>query len=174
MITLKEWMEVISYRVTDGSDYTWPCFGEQSRPYTLSAWNGDYDGWSFNIVFDTNHHDVYLAEACDYKRNRAYRLINPEYATAYKEYAKKHNSGYEDQAWDNVDFVDLDVDDDWIQKALAIVEGNDYDTRVQVPVEFTDQELLTYMKMAHERDMTFNQFVEEALKDLIEQHKDKL
>jgi hypothetical protein len=65
-------------------------------------------------------------------------------------------------AWDEVDYVDLDVDDDFIQKALAIIAGEDYDTRVSVPVNFTDEELLKYMKMAHDRDMTFNAFVEEA------------
>jgi hypothetical protein len=40
-----------------------------------------------------------------------------------------------------------------------------------MPVDFTDEELLKYMKMAHERDMTFNQFVEEALRQAIEEHK---
>jgi hypothetical protein len=36
-----------------------------------------------------------------------------------------------------------------------------------MPVDFSDEELLTYMKMAHDRDMTFNQFVEEALRQAI-------
>jgi hypothetical protein len=74
------------------------------------------------------------------------------------------------QAWDDVDYIDLDVDDDFIQKALAIKAGEDYDTRVSVPVDFTDEELLTYMKMAHEQDMTFNQFIEEALRQAIAKH----
>ena len=68
------------------------------------------------------------------------------------------------EAWDCVDYVDLDVLDDFIQKSLAIKAGEKYDTRVQVPVDFSDEELLQYMKMAHERDMTFNDFVEEALR----------
>ena len=67
----------------------------------------------------------------------------------------------------SVSYVDLDVDDDFIQKCLAISAGEDYDTRVQMPVDFSDEDLLKYMKMAHERDMTFNQFVEEALRHAI-------
>jgi hypothetical protein len=55
---------------------------------------------------------------------------------------------------------------------LSIKAGEDYDTRVSVPVDFTDEELLTYMTMAHERDMTFNQFVEQALREAIENVKD--
>ena len=74
------------------------------------------------------------------------------------------------QAWDDVDYIDLDVDDDFIQKALAIKAGEDYDTRVSVPVDFTDDELLTYMKIAHERDITFNQLIEEALREAIKTH----
>jgi hypothetical protein len=77
------------------------------------------------------------------------------------------------EAWDECDYVDLDVVDDFIQKCLAIRAGEAYDTRVQVPVDFSDEELLTYMKMAHDRDMTFNEFVEEALRNLINEHNRK-
>jgi len=54
---------------------------------------------------------------------------------------------------------------------LSIKAGEDYDTRVSVPINFTDEELLKYMKLAHERDITFNQLVEEALREAIEEHK---
>ena len=40
MITLKDFMEVVDYRVTEGSEFTWTCFGPAA--YTLSAWNGDH------------------------------------------------------------------------------------------------------------------------------------
>jgi len=45
------------------------------------------------------------------------------------------------------------------------------DGRVDVEVDFTDEELLTYMKMAHEQDITFNQFVENALRRFIEEQE---
>jgi hypothetical protein len=57
---------------------------------------------------------------------------------------------------------------------LAIREGEDYDTRVLMPVEFSDEDLLKYMKLAHERDITFNQLVEEALLAAIKEHKIEL
>jgi predicted nuclease with TOPRIM domain len=75
------------------------------------------------------------------------------------------------EAWDDVDYVELDVVDDFIQKALAIRAGEDYDTRVQVEVDFSDEELLQYMKLAHQRDMTFNEFVEEALRHAISEYE---
>ena len=167
MITLKEWMEVVDYRITEGDDYTWHCFGDTAKPYSLSSWNGDHDGWSFNIVFDTGTQEVYMVEACDYKHQRAYRRINPDWLFDYRDYAKKHNEDYADQAWDGVDFVDLESDDDWFQKALSIKAGEDYDTRVSIPIDLPEEELMILFKAAHERDMTFNQFVEEVLKSAL-------
>lgn len=37
-----------------------------------------------------------------------------------------------------------------------------------VDVDFSDEELLQYMKLAHEQDITFNKFVENALRAAIE------
>jgi hypothetical protein len=168
MITLKEFMELVDYRVTEGSEYCWECFG--SNAYSLSYWNQDHNGHSICIIFDTRTHEVYAVEACDYKHERAYRLINPNYKTVHDNEAAGRDVDA-NQAWDDVNYVDLDVDDDFIQKALAIIAGEDYDTRVSVPVEFTDEELLTYMKLAHEHDITFNQLVEEALRAAIDEYK---
>jgi hypothetical protein len=168
MITIKEFMEIVDYKITEGSDFCWDCYG--SNAYRLDSWNQEQDGHTVSIVFDTRTHVVYEASAYDYKRNRAYRLINPDYKSAHDDEASDRDVDA-DQAWDDVDYVDLDVDDDFIQKSMAIVADEDYDTRVQVPVEFSDEELLTYMKMAHDRDMTFNQFVEEALKHAIDEFK---
>jgi hypothetical protein len=37
-------------------------------------------------------------------------------------------------------------------------------------VEFSDEDLLQYMKLAHEHDITFNQMVEIALREAIDAH----
>jgi hypothetical protein len=91
----------------------------------------------------------------------------------YIEYANRHTPEYRDVAWDGVDYVDLEVDDDWIQKALAIKEDRDYDHKVTVPLELSDDEIFRLMKMAHERDITLNQFVEELLWEAINREKTK-
>ena len=56
MITMKEWMELVSYRITEGSDFGWQCYG--SNVYQLDSWNGDQDGHSFSIIFDTRDQTV--------------------------------------------------------------------------------------------------------------------
>lgn len=164
MITLKEWMEVVGYRVTEGSDFCWNCYG--ANAYSLDSWSGEQDGHSFCITFDTKTQVVYEVQSHDYKHQRAYRLINPDFKSRRDGESTDRNVSL-DQAWDEVNYVDLEEDDDWIQKALAIAQGEDYDTRVSIPVDFADEELFKYMKMAHERDITLNQLIEEALRAAI-------
>jgi len=171
MITLKEWMEAIGYRITEGDTYGWQCYGNNA--YSISAWNGVHGrgGWSANVVFDTRDQTVFEADVCDYTNERAYRLINPDYRKDYDAEAKDRDS-LANQAWDDVDFTDLETDDDWIQKALAIVAGEvDYDTRVSVPLDLPKDELFEIMRLAHERDMTLNEYVEEALRCAIEEYE---
>lgn len=169
MITIKDFMEVIDYRITEGSRYCWDCFGPNA--HRLDSWSGDQDGCSISLVFDTQTHEVYQAEAHDYANKRSYRITAPEFRQAHTDEGERRAVDY-NNAYDEVDFVDLDVDQDFLDKARAIVQGQDYDTRVSVPVDFTDEELLKYMKMAHERDITFNQLVEEALKEAIAQYQE--
>ncbi len=170
MISMQEWMKLVDYKITEGSDYGWTCYGPNS--YTLDSWNGGHgkDGYTFSIIFSTKSQKVYEVSMCDYTNDRAYRMINPDYAEKHRKEAES-KSVIGNNAWDDVAYVDLEVDDDFIQKALAIRAGENYDTRVKVPVDFSDEELLQYMKLAHERDMTFNQFVEQALRDALNEYQ---
>ena len=170
MITLKEWMEVVDYRITEGSGYGWQCYG--SDAYCLDSWNGDQDGHSLSITFDQKTQVVYEVQIHDYLHNRAYRMINPDYVEAHNAEASSRGSDSE-EAWENVNYVDLEVDDDWFQKALAVVAGEPYDTRVSVTIDLCDADMLALMKMAHDRDITFNQLVEEVLKAAIKAHNVK-
>ena len=109
MLTLKAWMELVDYKVTEGSDY----FTNIKGLYSMSSWNEQQDGFSFFIAFDPKDNQrVYAVEACDYANNRAYRLKDPDIIL-------------DKQAWDDVDFTELDVDDDFIQKAMAIKAGEE-------------------------------------------------
>jgi len=167
MITLKDFMETVNYKITEGSTYTWNCYGPDA--YSLDSWNGDQDGHSMSIIFDTKTQEVYETYVCDYKNQRAYRLINAAYKEAYNEEVKFNECL--DEAWEDVKFVDLETDEDFLEKASAILTGVDYDLRVRIPLDIPDSELLPLLIAAHERDMTFNEFVEDALKAVIEKHK---
>lgn len=170
MITLKEFLEVAEYRITEGSEYGWQCFGHDA--YSLDSWNGDQNGHTLTIVFDRKTQVVYQVEAFDYANERAYRIINPDYRQAFDDECK--HRGIVDQAWERdngtpVKFTDLESDDDWIQKALAIVAGETYDTRIMVPLDLDKDTLHELMLLAHQQDLTLNQLVEKVVRLAIEE-----
>ena len=169
MIDLQKFMTMINYRITEGDSYGWQCYGADA--HQLSSWNGVHGrgGWSANIVFDTQDQTVYEVCICDYTRDRAYRVINPDFQTQYKDESDQRGE-LGNQAWDDVDFTDLEVDDDFVSKFQAIVAGEDYDNRVSVPLDLPNSEMFRLMTMAHERDVTLNEFVEQVLREAIAQH----
>ena len=167
---MKEWMELVDYKITEGGDYGWSCFGPNS--YSLNSWNGIHGdgGYSFNIVFSTKSQKVYEVSICDYTNNRAYRMINPNNVEKHRKEAIARDVNL-NEAWEDVDYVDLEVDDDFIQKCLAIRAGEDYDDSVSVPIDLPDDLLLQAALEAHKRNITLNAYINMALADLVEQVK---
>ena len=166
MITMKEWMELVEYRITEGSDYGWQCYGD--NVYMMDSWNGEQDGHSFSIIFDTKDQTVYEVQAHDYVHNRAYRMINPDFQKKNRKEAKRRDVS-KDEAWDDVDYVDLEVDDDFIQKCLAIRAGEDYENTVSVPIDLPDDLLLEAAMNAHRQNITLNEYINNALREMMEE-----
>ena len=159
MITIKNFVEAINFKISSGSSYGWECFGPDAR--WLDTEDKEY---SASIVFDTVNQTVYLAEVCDYVNNRAYRMINPAYTSMYTDEANKRGIN-DNQAWDDIKYIDLDVVDDWLEKCTAIVNKKfDYDDRVMVEINLSDEELLEFMRIAHKKDITLNQLFTQVLR----------
>ena len=165
MITLKDFLEAIEYKISDGEEFYWSCYGPNAR-YLDSQGPKLNEDYSISCVFDTKDQTVYAVEAWDYRNDREYRWINPDYQKAHRKESKRRGSD-PNESFDGHTYIELDVAEDILQKINAIVNNRTYDDRVLVPVDFSDEDLLQYMKIAHERDITFNQLVEEALKESI-------
>jgi predicted HTH domain antitoxin len=170
MITIKSFMEAIQYKVTEGSEYLWKCFGKNA--YNLEHWNGKNDegGVSVSIIFDTDTHVVYEMQAWDYSTHRSYRWIHPDYLERVKDECMNRGIDFENSL-DDKKFIDLDVAEDILEKAGAMVAGRPYDTRIIVQVDLTEAEEVLIMKLAHEADMSLNKFVEHILQQQI--YRDK-
>ena len=167
MITMKEFMELVDYKISEGSNYCWKCYGPNA--YMLDSWNGEQDGYSFTVIFDTKDHTVYEVQAHDYVHNRAYRMINEDFLKKMKKEAKSRHVSKK-EAWDDVEYVDLDVDDDFIQKALAIRAGEEYDTGVLINLDLPDEVILQAALAAHKQNITLNEFINQALAALAKKH----
>ena len=167
MISLKDFFETTEYKITDGDKYQWDCFGSNARVIDCADKSGWTDDWSASVVFDTEKQEVYEVSVYDYKNKRAYRLIHPDYVKAYEEEAKSRGVNGE-QAWDDIEYTNLEVDSDWLEKAAAIVAGEEYDTSVVVSIDIDSDTLFKLMKAAHEENMTFNAYVERAIMEYCE------
>lgn len=165
MITMSDFINAINYKITGGSDYGWQCFGNNAR------WLDSEDSkYSASIVFNNETQMVFVAEVHEYVNNRSYRWINPLYATEYASEFKSRNID-NTLAYDNIKFVDLEVANDWIEKCTAITSYNfDYDPRVQIELNLSEAEIFHLMTLAHKKDVTLNQYVEDLLQTAIEKH----
>jgi len=166
MITLKQWLELANYRITEGERYLWDCYGKDT--YMLSSWNGIHDrgGYSTDIVFDTRTQIVYEVAAHDFTNDRAYRMINPKYAKAHDNEASARGVDM-NTAWDGVEYTELDVEEDFVEKATAIVNGQDYDTRIAISLQLDSDLEMEIYRNAHRLDMTVNDYIQMALVELI-------
>jgi hypothetical protein len=171
MITVKDFMEIINYQVTEGSEYGWDCYGPNA--YSLSSWSGDNDsGYNVDIVYDTVNMQTYELTVCDYQNQRAYRWMNPDYFEAYKNTARRYTAT-QDQAWDDVKYTDLEVVEDFIEKAKAIVAGETYDIRIKIPLDIPDGDMFRLMARAHECDVTLNDYIGRVLAEAIANENSK-
>lgn len=168
MITLKEYLEAINFKITGGSEYLWECYGPHCRYLDSDDNNDGENTYSVSAVFNCVNQTVYAVELWDYVNGREYRWINPAYVKAHADACAKHDVGV-DESSDDRKFINLDVPGDILEKISKVVAGEPYDTRVQIEVDFSDEDLLKYMKLAHQMDISFNELVEQALQNAIDE-----
>lgn len=168
MITIKDFLECIEYHITGGTEYMWNCYGPNVRYLEYQSKEG-HEADTIFILFDTVDQTVYEMQAWDYVNQREYRWIHPDYIDAHKKEAKSRNVKWK-KSFDERKFINLEVPEDIIEKARAIFLGEEYDTRIMVTLELDDKERIMLMEMAHEADMSLNQFVEYILREDIKRH----
>ena len=168
-MTLQEFIEAFEYKITGGADYLWHCYGDHAR---FLEFETEYGNGS--IVFDALDQTVYEAEVwvkeLGDSKSRPYRCFNVEYFDAYTKEAVERNYNYR-IAYDDVEFIDLEVKQDFFEKAKAIMNGKSFDKRVQIELDLEDDLLLDLFKEAHKRDITVNQLVENILQTMIAKHE---
>ena len=103
MITIKDWMEGVQYRVTDNWDFQWQCFGSNAMVLE-SDWDG---GRTYTITYDKTSLEVY--EVCSYSQEECtgLRWLNPDYKKAY--FAEEKRKGM----WDITHFTEVKSHRGW-------------------------------------------------------------
>jgi len=164
----EDFIDLANRNITSHDKFMWNCYGDDA--YSMDSWDGNYDGRSISMVYDLKGLTVYQMSVYDFKNNRAYRYFNPDYKDLY--FAEVEKKSADDIAWygdnEDINYIDLEEYDDFVEKASAIMQYQDYDTRVSIPIDLPEEELLVIFKMAHEADMTFNDFVAKILREKLD------
>jgi len=161
--------EAMSHRITSGSEYNWQCFPDAR----FLDYESDFAHVS--ILYSTTDQTVYQAEV-SVKREawdedkKPYRWLNPDYVDAFHKESKKRkvDTGI---AWDDVTWIDLEMEEDFLEKATAIFNGKEFDTRVKVEFDLDDRSILKLATEAHKRDITLNKMIEIILQEVIDNHR---
>lgn len=162
---LKDVNEKLDHKIVGGSEHQWDCW-DNAR---FLDYESNYAHAS--VVFNCETQEIYCAEINDKDdKHKPYRWVNPIYKQEYWDEAKEKNVD-PDQAWDNKKWYDLETSGDWLTKASAIMRGEKFDTRVEMPLNLDNETLFKLMTMAHERDITLNKMVEEVLSKVIDELK---
>jgi predicted HicB family RNase H-like nuclease len=103
-------------------------------------------------------------QAWDDNNGVEYRWIHPGYIEGQAAEAQRRGVDYE-QSFDDHKFTDLEVPEDILEKATAMVAGDEYDNRIMVTLSLGYDEEHLLMEMAHEADMSLNHFVEHILRE---------
>jgi hypothetical protein len=169
-MVLKDWLDAVEGRITEGDSFLWDCYGNKYEMYSLSYWNQKHgeEEISSHVVYNRLTQQVFEADVI-HGEIRAYRWIHPDYRQAAKDCAIVNGvESLHDYAYDDLKYTDLETEEDFVQKATSIVNGSYYDTRIEFPLNLDREELFRLMELAHEADMTLNQYVEHILQIAID------
>ena len=166
---LSEVNQALDHKITSGSEYQWNCYPDGR----YLDYESDYAHVS--VIYSTVDQTIYQAEI-SVKREawdedkKPYRWLNPDYKDAlYKESKKRKIDP--DIAWDDVKWIDLEMEEDFLEKATAIFNGEEYDTRVKIEFDLDDSSILKLATEAHKRDITLNKMIEIILQEVIDRHR---
>jgi hypothetical protein len=155
---------IFDHKIVGGSEQYWTCYPDSRYLDYESAFA------KASVIVNTESGLVYEAtiESIENPEN-SYYWINPDFKTDMINEAvdKKLNP-------DHLYFgTELEVIEDFAEKADAIFHGEEFDHRVIVPITLSNDEMLKLMTIAHEKDITLNELVSQILEQEISQQKAK-
>jgi hypothetical protein len=166
---LNEVNEALDHKITSGSEYQWNCYPD-GRYLDYES-----DFAHVSVLYSTTDQTVYQAEV-SVKREawdedkKPYRWLNPDYKDAFYKESEKRQVDI-DIAWDDVKWIDLEMAEDFLEKATAIFSGEEFDTRVKVEFDLDERSILKLATEAHKRDITLNKMIEIILQEVIDNHR---
>lgn len=157
---IEHFLQHIGYQISSGEDFLWQCFGNNAR-FIDAGWNG----FNVSCVFDTVTRIVYNIEVYDDCKEHYGDTVVPEciwinsdYLEQYKEECIQRN--VEETLYENLNSLE-----EVVEILNTIFQTNTEIVDINLP---KDTELDLF-RLAHKKDITFNELIIEILRNLIEE-----
>ena len=162
--------EALDHKITSGSEYCWTCW-DDARYLDYES-----DFAHVSAVYNTRTQNIYevtisIKPDAWSKDARPYRWLNPLTKDAYVAEAEKLKND-PSIAWDGVKWIDLETEEDFLGKAKDMFNGDEWDSRIEIPLDLEDDLVLFLALEAHKREITLNKMVEVILQEVIDRHKE--
>jgi len=172
MVSFENWCKAVNFSFVSGGEYGWKSYGNDCQFLDASTKFGES-----SVVYRLGEDKLPIvceAMVCHTNGDKVYRIIHPEYREALT--AEAAERGVDDGiAWTNsegpVRYIDLEDESDFLEKLTAILAGEEYDSRVKIEIDLEPETTFALMKLAHERDITFNELINDVLFQFINERE---
>jgi hypothetical protein len=104
---LKDFLKSTKYKINDGFEYLWSCYGENVFSIGRESCVRGKFTYSTGCIFDTKTQNVYEVNFWDYKKRKVFRWIKKSYLKKYKAEARSRNVSFH-KASDEMDYEDIE------------------------------------------------------------------
>jgi hypothetical protein len=165
-MSVEKFLKAINYKINDGYDYQWNCFGDNAH----SIESIDEDNYECECIFDTKTQNVYQLSMVDYVLNIGYTWLNPEFKEYYfNESVKRNVNPFE--ATEEIKYHECELMTDILEKMTLLVNGEEYDKGILIPLDLPDDLYNDLMLLASDRNVTIDKLISDALEESFKKYE---
>lgn len=158
----EEYLKAIQFKITDGSEFLWKCYGPNAR--FLESID---DNFHVSAIYDTVDQTVYeIAISSTYEGDVRYKWFNPDYLEAYQAEANEREIQW-DQCFDDERWAITESFDDILDKVTKILAGEEYDDRVIMKLDLGQDVIDRINQTAEMLGITPDELVTQILTQMV-------
>jgi hypothetical protein len=162
---LKKILKLFDYKISDGSEFQWGCFGPNARYLDFNSDTCIQN--SVSVLYDTITTKVYQMDFCCESVEGVYTWVDPKYEVAHaRECLRRGIEGNKYQCYSKESFLTM---------ALDAYHGRtpDTDLALDVDVDLSAGDIHQLHLIAESKGITFDELVNEVLAQELEILKNK-
>lgn len=160
MISFNEFLDIVEYNSVKTYSQSLHTDDHKEMRYLMVYASDETDlKWSAFCAVNKETKNIDFVTVHDKQVNVVYYLCTEHFSQQFPYYVIYQSGGNTNHR--------LETDNDFVNKSRSIVAGVPYDTRIEVELTLSDDDILFLMKEAHRQNITVNVLVENLLQTAI-------